>query len=232
MSASALVALLVAGSSCNTEVRAWPDSIRLNFMEACAATSEGEISFSGCVLDRLEQKLSLEEFVDLEVQVFQEGQMPSVALAAAAECGGTFEFATPAPEPQRRLNAADLLPLLDEVRRDSTPEFAVDVTAWRTVPDNLFGEALCATVVYTNIGRVDGSIGTFKFSLVGPNGDIKLSAFVPGGEPLPQAPAIIPGAVNSTEVCFNSDGERGTFTVRYEDIFWPERNGTWELVVP
>ena len=231
ISTSALVALLVAGSSCNTEVRAWPDSVRTNSMEACAATSEGDISYCGCVLDRLEQTLSLEEYIDVEAQMFQEGEMPSVALAGAAECEGTFEFAAPTPEPEQRFDAVDLLPLLDEARRDSTPEFAVDVTAWRTVPDDVFGEALCATVVYTNVGRVDGSILTFGFSLVGPNGDIKLSAFTPGGELLPQAPAIIPGAVNNTEICFNSDGDRGTFTVRYEDISWPERNGTWELVV-
>jgi hypothetical protein len=44
-------------------------------------------------------------------------------------------------------------------------------------------------------------------------------------------PTVVPGATGANEVCFETAGERGTFTLRYDDQFYDERDATWTFDV-
>lgn len=64
----------------------WPASTISNFMTACQATSNGNTGYCKCAVDKLQAKLSAQEFSRLEAGVAFNGTFPKQVTDIAGDC--------------------------------------------------------------------------------------------------------------------------------------------------
>ncbi len=76
-------------TSCGSKKHVYPADVTQNFMNSCQSTSGGEQKICSCLLDKIQEKYTFEEFSAIEVKM-QAGQTPSKFLdfvgKARVEC--------------------------------------------------------------------------------------------------------------------------------------------------
>ena len=76
-------------TSCGPKKNDYPADVTQNFMNSCQSTSDGDQKLCSCLLDKIQEKYTFEEFSAIEVKM-QAGQTPSEFLdfvgKARAEC--------------------------------------------------------------------------------------------------------------------------------------------------
>jgi hypothetical protein len=76
-------------TSCGPKKHDYPSDVTQNFMNSCQETSGGDQKMCSCLLDKIQEKYSYEEFSAIEVKM-QAGQTPQEFLdfvgKARAEC--------------------------------------------------------------------------------------------------------------------------------------------------
>lgn len=81
--------ILILLSSCGPKKHDYPSDVTQNFMNSCQSTSDGNQKMCSCVLDKIQEKYTYEEFSSIEVKILA-GQIPAEFLdfvgKARAEC--------------------------------------------------------------------------------------------------------------------------------------------------
>ena len=76
-------------TSCGTKKNDYPANVTQNFMNSCQTTSGGDQNLCSCLLEKIQEKYTFEEFTAIEVKM-QTGKTPSEFLdfvgKAKAEC--------------------------------------------------------------------------------------------------------------------------------------------------
>jgi hypothetical protein len=76
-------------TSCSPKKHDYPADVTQNFMNSCQSTSGGDQKGCSCLLDKIQEKYTFEEFSAIEVKILA-GQTPSDFLdfvgKARAEC--------------------------------------------------------------------------------------------------------------------------------------------------
>jgi hypothetical protein len=76
-------------SGCEQKKHDYPSDVTQNFMNSCQETSGGDQKMCSCLLDKIQEEYSYEEFSAIEVKI-QSGQTPGEFLdfvgKARAEC--------------------------------------------------------------------------------------------------------------------------------------------------
>lgn len=132
--------------------------------------------------------------------------------------------------PNPTLSPQQFASVLEQTTRNALPEFTTTLEGWDIYRDKVFGELICLTVSYTNVGRVDGMPPAYQFSLVAPSGRVLLLGLRSDANPLVDLQQVIPGTVGTFQTCFASNKERGKFTLRRSDLVFGH-DGAWEIPV-
>jgi len=66
--------------------REYPSTVRETFLNACLETSGGLQEYCSCALDEVQKAYDLEEFVKLEIQMTNTGQIPEELAGPIAKC--------------------------------------------------------------------------------------------------------------------------------------------------
>jgi len=77
---------------------------------------------------------------------------------------------------------------------------------------------LCATFSVTNVGTNDGSVDVTQFGAVTPDGQIKATSaagMFADGSGKSGGVSLAPGATATVDVCFDTDGKTGAFTIEH-----------------
>jgi len=66
--------------------REYPSTVRENFLNLCLLTSGGQQKNCSCALNEVQKEFDLEEFVKLEIQMTNTGQLPEELAGVIAKC--------------------------------------------------------------------------------------------------------------------------------------------------
>jgi len=76
-------------TSCGPKKNDYPADVIQNFMNSCQSTSDGDQKLCSCLLDKIQEKYTFEEFLAIDAKM-QAGQTPSEFLdfvgKASVEC--------------------------------------------------------------------------------------------------------------------------------------------------
>lgn len=79
-----IVALALLISACSQK-HEYPESVQRNFLSACYATSSGSFALCDCALEKVQEQLSLEEYLEWEIAALRgdrEATMRMIAITA------------------------------------------------------------------------------------------------------------------------------------------------------
>jgi hypothetical protein len=187
------------------------------------------------MLDELEKHYTTDEFAQIEGDYLRTGVLPAEVLTAASSCTAVD-------------SAEAAVPTLPQITLDAPVTTTIDVAANRRkqVSDQLIGhytlkpvqaatkdvfslEALCIPMTVTNVGTYDGTfIALTTLSVVRPSGQIAYAQPDPDSADSSMV-SLAPGGAASLTSCFDTNNERGQFTLRYSPLNESETSWTYTL---
>jgi hypothetical protein len=78
-----LILAMIALTSCAEE---FPEQVVRNFMNSCVAQPGATEAACQCTIDRLQETMTLEEFIEVDRDIREGAEPPAALVAAAAEC--------------------------------------------------------------------------------------------------------------------------------------------------